>query len=149
ACVVSEPSVAAGDRCIGHSSARPRAPGRRVARGAGMRLGSTRRAPAIGPALPLFSERLLQDRLVECQVGDDLLQLAILLAELAQLADLGGAEIAEPLLPPVVGLLADPVLAAQLNHRHAAVPLPEDVHHLLRRELARPHRARPPSGWGP
>jgi len=48
-----------------------------------MRPGSTRRAPAIGPALPLFSERLLQDRLVERQVGDDLLQLAILLAELA------------------------------------------------------------------
>jgi len=65
-----------------------------------MRPGSTRRAPAIGPALPLFSERLFEDGLVERQVGDDLLELAILLAELAQLADLGGAEIAEPLLPP-------------------------------------------------
>jgi hypothetical protein len=37
-------------------------------------------------------------------------------------------------------LLADAVLSAELDHRHAAVALPEDVHHLLRRELARPHR---------
>src|SRR5262245_9702534 len=108
-----------------------------------------RRSPAIGPALPLFSERLFEDRLVERKVGNDLLELPILLAQLAQLADLRRAQVAKPLLPPVVGLLADPVLPAELDHRHAAVPLPEDVHHLLRRELARPHRPRPPSGWGP
>src|SRR5262249_32583264 len=114
-----------------------------------MRPGSMRRAPAIGPALPLFSERLLQDRLVERQVGDDLLELPILLAELPELAHLRGPQIAEALLPALVGLLADPVLPAQLDHWHAAVPLPEDVHHLLRRELARPHRPRPPSAWGP
>src|SRR4029453_16492715 len=110
---------------------------------------STRRSPAIGPALPLFSERLFEDGLVERQAPHYLLELPILLAELAELADLGCAQVAEPLPPPIVRLLADPVLPAELDHRHAAVPLPEDVHYLLRRELARPHRPRPPSGWGP
>ena len=72
----------------------------------------TPRVPALGPALPLFSERLLQDRLVERQIGNDLLQLAVLFAQLAQLPRFGRAEIAETLLPPVERLLADPVLAA-------------------------------------
>src|SRR5262249_16180961 len=78
--------------------------------------------------------------LVQRQVGDDLLELAILLAQLAQLADLGRAEIAEPLLPSVERLLADPVLPAELDHEHTGVALAQDVDHLLGRELARSHR---------
>jgi hypothetical protein len=53
----------------------------------------------VGGGPYIFSQRLLQDGLVERQVGNDLLELPILLAELAQLADLRRAEVAEPLLP--------------------------------------------------
>jgi hypothetical protein len=56
---------------------------------------------------------LLQDLLVQHQIGYDLLQLAILFPQ-------GSAQIPEPPLPPVERLLADAVLAAQLQ---AGTPL--------------------------
>jgi len=45
----------------------------------------------------IFSERLMQNRLVQAQVGDQPLELAILLAELAQFAKLADAELAADL----------------------------------------------------
>lgn len=80
----------------------------------------------------------LLDEIDDSRVLDEL---AIFFTELPELPDLRRAQVPELLLPPVVGLLADLVLAAvELADRHAALPLPEDVHHLLRHELTRPHR---------
>ncbi len=53
------------------------------------------------------------------------------LRELSELTDLCRAEIAEAFPPPVIRLLADAVLPAQLDHRYTAVACPQDVHHLL------------------
>src|SRR5262245_66187448 len=66
----------------------------------------------VGGGPYIFSELLFEDGLVERQVGHDLLEFPILFAELAELADIGRAEVAEPLPPPIVGLLADPGLLA-------------------------------------
>src|SRR5262249_9086446 len=129
-------------------SARPRALGRPAAGSGDTPPAPTRPGPAVGPASDLFCDHLPQNLLVERQVGHQLLELAILLAQLAQLADLGRAQVPELLLPAVVGLLADLLLTAELGDRHAALPLPEDVHHLLRRELARPHRPVSFPGFG-
>src|SRR6185436_15801123 len=95
------------------------------------------------------SERLFQDLLVQHEVRRHLLELPILLAELSELTDLRRAEIAKAFPPSVVRLLADAALPAELDHRHAAVAHPQDVHHLLGRELARPHRPISFRGWGP
>src|SRR5262249_29342009 len=130
-------------------SARPRAPRRPGAGCADSSAPPTPPGPATGSASELFCQRLPENRLVERQVGDELLELAILLAQLAELLQLARADVAELLLPAIVGLLADPVLAAHLHHRHTALPLPADRHHLLRRELARPHRPISSLGWGP
>ena len=83
------PSVAAGLRRTARSSARPRAPGRRGAGTADRPAVPRRPPPAVAPTSELFSEGLPEDRLVERQIGDQRLQLPILLAELAQLPDLG------------------------------------------------------------
>src|SRR6185437_9262786 len=100
-------------------------------------------APNLSDALgsPVFSERLLQDCLVEAQVGDQLLQLPVLFAQLPKLTDLGRAHAAELLLPPIKGLLGDLELPTDLNDRSPALSLPERHCYLLRREFARPHRA--------
>src|SRR5262245_8837697 len=91
-----------------------------------------------------FCDHLPQYLLVQGEVRDQLLQLPILFAELAELAYFGRAEVPKLLLPAVIRLLADLVLPAELGDGHAALPLPEDVYHLLRRELARPHPRRAP-----
>src|SRR5262249_7467129 len=147
-CACATPSAAAGLRCTAHSSARPRALGRPAAGSGDTPPVPTRPGPAVGPASDLFCDHLPQDLLVERQIGDELLQFSILLAELTQLAHLGRAQVPELLLPAVVRLLADLVLPTKLRNRHAALPLPEDVHHLLRRELARPHRPVSFPGFG-
>ena len=74
-------------------------------------------APTSAAALgsPFFSQGVLQDGLVEAEVGDELLELPVLLAELAQLAHLRGAEFPEFLFPPV---------ERQLRH----LELPADLH---------------------
>src|SRR5262249_4185037 len=92
----------------------------------------------------LFCDHLPQYLLVQGEVRNQLLQLPILFAELAELAYFSRAEVPKLLLPAVIRLLADLVLPAELGDGHAAVPLPEDVYHLLRRELARPHPRRAP-----
>src|SRR5262249_56351831 len=130
-------------------SARPRAPRRPGAGCADSSAPPTPPGPATGSASELFCQRLPENRLVERQVGDELLELAILLPQLAELLQLARADVAELLLPPVIGLLADPVLAAHLDHGHAALPLPADRHYLLGRELACPHRPISSCGWGP
>jgi hypothetical protein len=61
----------------------------------------------------------VEDRLVQAQIGDEALELAILLPELTQLAELTEPQGAEALLPPIERLLADAELAADLADRRA------------------------------
>ena len=66
---------------------------------------------------------VLKHDLVERQVGHETLQLGVLVPELLQLPGLGRLHAAVDLLPPVVALLRDPVLAAQLSNRRAELRL--------------------------
>src|SRR5262245_9565387 len=72
---------------------------------------------AAGPASPFFSQRILEDDLVNGEVRHNRFQPPILLAELPELADLGDPETTKSLLPPVERRLADPQLAANLFNR--------------------------------
>ena len=56
----------------------------------------------------------MEDRLVEREIGHAAFELAILVPQLPQFAELGDAQRAEALLPPVERLLADAELAADL-----------------------------------
>lgn len=55
----------------------------------------------------LFCEHLLQDHLIERQIGDQLFELAILLLQLSQPPDLGDRHLAILLTPDIVRRFAD------------------------------------------
>jgi hypothetical protein len=62
----------------------------------------------------------VEDRLVEGEISHKAFELTILVPQLPQLAELGDAQRAEALLPPVERLLADTELAADLADRRAS-----------------------------
>jgi hypothetical protein len=68
-------------------------------------------------ASPFFSQHILQHGLVQRQVCDDLLELAILFLELFEPTQLREAQARELPFPGVERLLADSYLAAQLRNR--------------------------------
>src|SRR5262249_19254433 len=106
------------------------------------------RAPGGRRALPFFSKRLMQDRLIQAQVRHQALELAILLPQLAQLAELADAQRPEALLPAVEGLLTDAHLAADLADRRARLGPAQGQGDLLVGELARLHVRGPPRPGG-
>lgn len=73
-------------------------------------------------------------------IGDQLLQLAVLLLELLQPAHLGRQQTVL-LLPIDLGRLADPGFAADLRHRTPVAALLQDER-LLRPKTSRPSRRR-------
>lgn len=77
--------------------------------------------------------------LVQGQVGNQLLELPVLIPQLAQLPDLRRAEAAVLLLPAVERLLGDLELAADLDDRRAGLDLPQGHGDLFLGELARLH----------
>jgi hypothetical protein len=78
-------------------------------------------------ASQLFSHDLLQDVSVERQVGDNLLQLPILVSQRPELPQLLDAETRELLLPAVERLLADPEAATDLGNFHVDFDFVEGV----------------------
>src|SRR5579871_2368885 len=82
-------------------------------------------------ASELFSDHLAQDVLVEREVGDQALQARVLIAQLAELADLGEPELGVLLLPEVKARLAHPDLPADVRHRRSAFGLAQCVGDLL------------------
>jgi hypothetical protein len=70
------------------------------------------------------------------QIGHDLLQLAVLLLELAQPLHLRWRQAGVLLAPIVIGRLADPRLAADLTDRCAFLSLPQNEGNLRLRKLS-------------
>src|SRR5438445_13423222 len=64
------------------------------------------RAPRGRRASPFFSQRLVEDRLVQAQIGHQARELAILIPQLPPLAQFTEAQGSEALLPPEERLLA-------------------------------------------
>ena len=75
------------------------------------------------PASELFSDNLLKHVLVEREIGDELLQFAVLGLELPKAAQLRGADPAVLLLPVVERGLTDAHLAADLFDLRACLGL--------------------------
>src|SRR6218665_270864 len=87
----------------------------------------------------LFLNNVLQHRLVQAQVGHDLLELAILLFKLAQASKVRRPHAGVLLTPLVERGIADAHLAADLLDADAQLRLLQRVGHLLLGELALPH----------
>src|SRR5579871_3892472 len=106
---------------------------------------TTRRAPhqracAYGQASKFSAERVLQHRFVECEIGNHLLQLCVLILELLQPAHLIRQQPVILLLPVEIRRLADPGLAADLRHRNPVTALLQNERLLRVRKLRRLHR---------
>jgi hypothetical protein len=98
-----------------------------------------------------FSDNLLQDVAIQRQVGDQLLQLAVFVAQRPQLADLLDANAGELFFPAVERLLADPEAATDLGDLFPAFPPGAARRRFLRSyglcvaSCAPPDRSLPPS----
>ena len=76
-------------------------------------------------ALQLFSDDLLQDVAIECEIRHQLFQLAVFVPERSQLADVLETDAGELLLPAVETLLADAEPATDVGDFFAGFDLPE------------------------
>jgi hypothetical protein len=74
-------------------------------------------------ASELFSDNLLQDVPIERQVGDQLLQLRVLVAQRSELPHLGDAQPRKLLFPAIERLLADSQPPTDLGDLLAALDL--------------------------
>ena len=86
---------------------------------------------ALSDAVRLFSDHLLQDHLIQCQVGDDTSQARILFFELLELAQLAYAKISVLLLPCVEGCFRHPKLPTDVDHRRATLSQSQCIGDLL------------------
>ena len=102
---------------------------------------SCTQSPADDQASELSLQSVVRDVLVEPKVGNQLLQLPILVLKLLELAHLGDAHPRELAHSAVEGRLADAELAAHLLHRRAALGLPQSKRDLLARRSALLHRS--------
>jgi len=96
-------------------------------------VGGLRPAPthAGAEALELFSDDLLQHVAIERQIRHELLQLAVLLAQLPQLSQFTQTYPAVLSLPGVKCLLANPELPADLRRFFSTFRLPQRLQNLL------------------
>src|SRR5579862_122425 len=92
---------------------------------------------SIGPARDgalaseLFSDHLAEDVFIEREVGHQALEARVLIAQLAELADLGEPELRVLLLPEVKARLAHAELPADIRHGRPAFGLAQRVGDLL------------------
>lgn len=94
------------------------------------------RAEILRRAREAFFEHVLQGRVIQGQLGHDVLQSPVLVLERSQLLGVADLHPAELRLPPVKGLLADAVPPAELLCRRPGLRLlqnPDDL--LLRKPL--------------
>lgn len=91
-------------------------------------------------ASKLSGDDILQHRLVQAEVGDRALELAILILELAQAPHLGRHPPSVVFALIKVGHFADPRLSADLADSRAALGLLEHEGELRLRKLRPPHR---------
>src|SRR5207302_7049676 len=136
-CVAAAPT----DHAPGSSHTTPNARSPRVARpcAPSPRSGPKSTGPAHDGALAseLFSDHLAQDVLIEREVRHQALEARVLIAQLAQLPDLGEPELRVLLLPQVKARLAHPELPAYIRDRRAAFRLAQRHGNLLiRKSLA-------------
>lgn len=101
------------------------------------RLFSVRRASEV------FSQRLTQRRHVEHRLGQELLELPVLLVERLQAMSVRDLHAAEARAPRVERRVADAVAAADLSHRQPGLLLLQDTDDLLFAEPALLHRPSP------
>ena len=109
---------------------------------AGSRHDQRRHAPqpsASRRASPFFCSDILQDRIVEHRLRQQLLQLGVLVLKSPELAGVGHLQPAILGLPLLKGGAADPVPAADIGRRHARLLLLQQRNDLLFREPKTPH----------
>ena len=106
------------------------------------------RPAALAGSQPLSSEHVLQDRLVEAEVGHQPLQLGTLVIELLQPTNFRDARLAELLVTRVERLLRHAELAADLPNRLTSRLLRQDESDLLFRETLLLH-SNHHAGWRP
>lgn len=116
--------------CNGVKPDRTRRQSRRVARKRRRPPPNAEPAPGDGRASPLFSQDILQHRLVQRQVRHKPLELCVLIFELLQ-SDLRDAHPGVDLPPPVERRFGDVHLAADLADRRSSVRLPQGKGDLL------------------
>src|ERR1700704_1693585 len=95
---------------------------------------SKNRRRSMSPSRPrgkFFCDDLLKDVPVQAQIRHQALQLRVLIAQLPQLAQLLQSQPRILLLPQVKRLLADPMLAADLDYRVPRLRLPQHPQNLL------------------
>ena len=99
-------------------------------------------APPLDAAMrsPLSRVDILEHRLVQAEVGDQLLQSRVLVTQLFQFPDLAGLQAAAFLLPPVEHLFRDVQFARDIRYRHPRLMLLHRGHDLLSRIPFLPHR---------
>src|ERR1700729_1580659 len=83
------------------------------------------------PRRPLSLDDVLQHLLVEREIGDDPLQLAVLLLQLLQPLNFRRHQPTELLAPDVIGPFANPRLPATPSARRSFPPLPQHESDLL------------------
>ena len=98
-------------------------------------------------ALPLSLQDILQHGAVQCQIGDQPLELAVLVFQLLEPSDFRPPHADELLLPAVERRLRDAHLPADLVHRGAILRLPQGEGDLFIREAFTRHGIHPPSGF--
>jgi len=89
-------------------------------------------ARGVAPASDSFSHDLAQDVLVEREIRQETLELAVLFAQLPQFAQLRRSQAPVLLLPHVEGRFADAELTADVGDCRAALRLPQRVGDLPR-----------------
>src|SRR5258706_16370798 len=94
----------------------------------------------------MYKVELLQHMLIQRQIGDELLELAVLILELAQPSQLGHSHSGEFLLPAIKGLLTDAELPTDLGDRCSRFYLAYGIRHLLFSEGRFPHLILPSLG---
>src|SRR4029079_19683751 len=114
--------------------------GTTVERSPGSALESRLPARAAWQPSDLFSDDLLQDLLVERQIGHDRLQSRVLVLEHLEAPQLGYAEVCVLLLPRVVRGLRHADLPAHVDDRRSRFAQPQRVRNLLLAEPRLLHR---------
>jgi hypothetical protein len=102
---------------------------------------SAGRARAGAQASVFFWQHVLEDLLVERQLGDELIEPRVLPLEILQPRELGLRQRPVLLAPAIERGLGYTVLPAELRHRHPGLRLLDGIPDLLLREPTRAHRA--------
>jgi hypothetical protein len=86
-------------------------------------------------------DQLLERVVIQCEIGDQALEPCVLVLKLAESAQLADLQPAVPGLPPVEGLLADPVPTAEVGRLGTHLGLLQHGDDLLLGESLSSHRS--------